>query len=353
MEDGQIMKHQLSASSVHSWCSLESARLNSFMEADHTGGAWCSTTSYLNQWIQINFYIIMKVTGVMTQGRNDIYADHNQWVTKYRVQHSSDTKEWLYIQTSDNTGDEVFEGNRDRDTIVTNVFSTPVQTNLIRIVPIEWHGHISLRFELLGCEDSCVDYEVEDPLETSSCSECYIGQYCNEVRPGLPKALGMEDGAIANSQITSSPGYYYDFRPNNARLNGPSHWSGELREYMWIQIDLLSEVIVSRIQTQGDVYNNYYVKTLAIETGFDASSLTPIMDAGSNITKIFTANKNNHEVVNIPLPKPIATRYVRIVVKSYNIYAPLRLEVIGYECTCPYGLTDGYCAKGMCTYFEL
>ncbi|XP_072017252.1 lactadherin-like [Amphiura filiformis] len=174
---------------------------------------------------------------------------------------------------------------------------------------------------LLERQEYCVpcpaQFEIEKPTDTSSCSACYIDHIYNEVRPGLPKALGMENGYIADNQIKSS-GHNYNRRPKYARLNGPSHWGSNILSHIWIQVDLLSELIVTGIQTQGSATNNKYVKTLAIERGYNVSSLTPITMTGSNITKIFTANQNNHTVVNITFPKPVVARYVRIVVKSYK-----------------------------------
>ena len=46
---------------------------------------------------------------------------------------------------------QVFEGSFDRDTNVIHVFYQPVLAHYVRIRPDEWYGHISMRFELLGC----------------------------------------------------------------------------------------------------------------------------------------------------------------------------------------------------------
>ena len=46
---------------------------------------------------------------------------------------------------------QVFEGSWDTDTPVTHVFYTSVEAHYVRILPQEWHNHIGIRFELLGC----------------------------------------------------------------------------------------------------------------------------------------------------------------------------------------------------------
>ncbi|XP_072017791.1 uncharacterized protein [Amphiura filiformis] len=342
VEDSRIHSSQLEASSVFIASADQDARLNQLRVAGVSTGAWCAAVKDANQWIQVQLLAVTFVNGVMVQGMN---ATWMQWVTKFKVQYREYGDEWSYVRTHDNLDEMAFNGNTDENTVITRIFPAPVLANYIRILPLEWNNGVCLRFDIIGCKVPCpAQFEVDEPPDTSSCSACYIDQMCNEVRPGLPKALGMEDGSVAYNQITGS-GHYYDRQPQYARLNGPSDWSAILQPYMWLQIDLLSELIVTGIQTQGSATTSFYVKTLEIERGFDASSLTPIKDTGSNTAKIFSANENNHGVVNIPFPKPVVARYVRIVVKSYNGYPRLRLEVIGYDCTCPYGLTDGYCAK--------
>ena len=47
--------------------------------------------------------------------------------------------------------EKVFEGSFDRDTNIIHVFYQPVLAHYVRIRPEKWYGHISMRFELLGC----------------------------------------------------------------------------------------------------------------------------------------------------------------------------------------------------------
>jgi len=48
---------------------------------------------------------------------------------------------------------QVFKGNYDRNTQVTNCF-TPVMARTLRIRPLKWHGHISMRFDAYFQEES-------------------------------------------------------------------------------------------------------------------------------------------------------------------------------------------------------
>ena len=46
---------------------------------------------------------------------------------------------------------QVFDGNEDSDTVVLNKLTQPITARYIRLLPIEWHTHISMRIEIYGC----------------------------------------------------------------------------------------------------------------------------------------------------------------------------------------------------------
>ncbi|KAK3093972.1 hypothetical protein FSP39_022381 [Pinctada imbricata] len=87
----------------------------------------------------------------MTQGRDGCCK---QWVTKYRVLYSMDcsnnSNSW-HTLSGHNVSDVFFKGNSDENTIESHDFDCPVIAKCIRINPLEWHNHISMRFDLLGC----------------------------------------------------------------------------------------------------------------------------------------------------------------------------------------------------------
>ena len=49
---------------------------------------------------------------------------------------------------------QFLDGNTDRDSQVTNLFSCPFDALYVRVNPLVWHENIALRFELLGCPPS-------------------------------------------------------------------------------------------------------------------------------------------------------------------------------------------------------
>ncbi|KAJ8027246.1 Discoidin-1 subunit A [Holothuria leucospilota] len=106
-------------------------------------GGWAAKTNNANQWIQVGFDSSRRVTGVLLQGRGGPTTG-DQWVTSFRVLFSDDEK--VFYSTP------VIEGTFDRDTVAHRYFDHPITARYFRINPVTWHGHITLRFDLLGCD---------------------------------------------------------------------------------------------------------------------------------------------------------------------------------------------------------
>ncbi|XP_020605733.1 lactadherin-like [Orbicella faveolata] len=106
-----------------------------------TIGAWSAKISDASQWIQVAFLEVTRITNIGIQGRYDYY---DQWVTKFKVSYSLDGVHFI-------TQSKVYNGNSDRNGIVINDLETPIEARVIRINPVEWHGHIAMRMELYGC----------------------------------------------------------------------------------------------------------------------------------------------------------------------------------------------------------
>ena len=82
--------------------------------------------------------------------------------------------------------------------------------------------------------------------------------FCFCVAPECNKALGMQDGTIADGQISASSERRLDFGPENARLNfGGTRmrvgaWVARKRDRdQWLQVDFGNVTIVTGIDTQG------------------------------------------------------------------------------------------------------
>ena len=90
----------------------------------------------------------------------------------------------------------------------------------------------------------------------------------------------MQNGAIANSQISSSS---YASSAKNARLGGGSYWNPKQRNPSeWFRVDLLSIVTFTAVKTQGSGSGSEYWAQLQIATGFSVDSMSYFKDEEQN-----------------------------------------------------------------------
>eukprot|EP00960_Hanusia_phi_P062612 765213-Hanusia_phi.AAC.3 len=114
--------------------------------------AWSSRYNQVGQWMQIDGGQVQGIAGVMTQGRHDM----DQWVTLFEVEVSEDGDKWIEVECG-----RIFDGNSDRDSKELAVFLKPVIARFVRIYPLDWKGHMSMRAAILLCERPCEGGELE------------------------------------------------------------------------------------------------------------------------------------------------------------------------------------------------
>ena len=169
LSTGFIGDSQLSASS--SYNSDSDVRNIRLATTQRPVAAWCAAHSNVHQHVQVDFGEITRVTGVATQGRGDNYQ---QWVTAYKIMYSNDKRVWkyyrednedkvslafrevLHLYIHDTWYLKAFSANSDRFGVVRNNFAQAVSTRYIRIKPVSWHRHISMRAEFFGCHKGTV-----------------------------------------------------------------------------------------------------------------------------------------------------------------------------------------------------
>lgn len=140
IENGEFDKSNLSVSS--SWQDDHNEQRCALNATFSQGSsAWCSKVCDKNQFLQIAFPERALVMGIATQGR----ADYAQWVQSYILETSDDGEKFSALPT-------VYEANVDQNTVRRHVFATPVCCRYLRVCPVAWHGHISMRLEVYQLE---------------------------------------------------------------------------------------------------------------------------------------------------------------------------------------------------------
>ena len=97
--------------------------------------------------------------------------------------------------------------------------------------------------------------------------DVYLGHFVSDCSP---KPLGMENGAIFDSQLTASSWTASNVTAKDARLNYPRDgaWVPNLGPGQWLQIDLLDyHTSVTSVATQGRSlgYRNQWVTTYKLQ----------------------------------------------------------------------------------------
>ena len=84
LEDGKVPDRAFSASSQwDKYHRANRARLNSVATKRYRGG-WSARKNNRRQWLQVKLKRRARITGLATQGRQDL----NQWVRSYRISYS-------------------------------------------------------------------------------------------------------------------------------------------------------------------------------------------------------------------------------------------------------------------------
>ncbi|XP_019729576.1 milk fat globule EGF and factor V/VIII domain containing b isoform X4 [Hippocampus comes] len=113
--------------------------------------AWTAATNSKSEWLQVDLQSPKKLTGIITQGAKDFGAV--QFVSAFKLAHSDDGQSWSIVKDESTENDKIFPGNSDNNVHKKNLFEPPLFARFVRILPWEWHERITLRMELLGCDE--------------------------------------------------------------------------------------------------------------------------------------------------------------------------------------------------------
>ncbi|XP_072024689.1 uncharacterized protein [Amphiura filiformis] len=171
---------QITASSIYDdgehYLPPEEGRLNNVennwatKQADHQ--------SY--HWIQVDFQDATTITGIQTQG--DGFED-NEWVTELQIQSGDSEDSLTYIMEGNDP--KTFAANTDRNTVVTITFSVQITARYLRIVPTDWHGWVSMRFEVIGCRSAATTSKATTTTDKATTSP-YLSTSPSDERTSQP-----------------------------------------------------------------------------------------------------------------------------------------------------------------------
>lgn len=163
------------------------------------------------------------------------------------------------------------------------------------------------------------------------------------------RSLGVEDSKkVSGGGITASSWYsaYTNFAPSQGRLNNQKgSWCSNTPEKdptPYLQIELPQSTGVCAVATQGSYeYDTHYVTKYEIQTSLDGKNWVTYKENGTN--KIFPGNTNAKDMLKINLDQPVLAMFVRFVVKEWNDWPCMRVEVYGKPANCTVRTTDNEC----------
>ncbi|XP_072175647.1 adipocyte enhancer-binding protein 1-like [Diadema setosum] len=108
--------------------------------------AWVTSATRYGQWIQVDLEHPTCIVGLATQGRRN----NPQWVTEYKVGCGLQAEGIVMVTENSSSGvsEKVFSGNEDQDTVVYNGLPEPHVCRFVRVYPVSWNYHPSMRMEL-------------------------------------------------------------------------------------------------------------------------------------------------------------------------------------------------------------
>eukprot|EP00057_Strongylocentrotus_purpuratus_P010883 XP_011665357.1 PREDICTED: lactadherin-like [Strongylocentrotus purpuratus] len=283
--------------------------------------AWIANPSDQYQWMQVQFESSYIVTAITTQG-GKLFG---KWVTSYTLSSSFDNVAWTDYLNVYTGSIEIIPGNYDRDSHVTHTLARPVVGRFFRIHPKTNEGDISLRMELYGY----------GPLTDAIASLNFEAKFgCNP--PVLGEGLGVEDGRIPDSSLTSSSIWSSGHEAYRGRLNAvvvsgnAGAWvAAAAANNEWIKVDLGEDTLVTGVITQGRPISDQWATSFRISYSRDNINWTFALEKHCGVQKTYAGNFDADTHVTILFPEPVAARYVTLHLVTFARRAAVRFEVLG------------------------
>ena len=246
---------------------------------------WCSHHVSVGQWLQLDNGKIGSISGVITQGR----GNYDQWVKSFKVKYKDESGSWWDIDG------KTFPGNSDRNTKVTTTFSKPVRARYIRIYPQTWHGHISMRADMIA-GDTNTD-------KTPALGDLPYSNHKSSANWG-GDAIGVNHGS--------------------GRLDSGQGWSAlHNTKEEWYQLGVNTPINVAGVAMKGRGNYPQWISSVKIRYQDENDEFKDV-DGGF----VFDANYDSHSLVKIFFENPIRTKAIRFYPQSWDNHASGRFGIL-------------------------
>ncbi|XP_078357479.1 uncharacterized protein LOC144642389 [Oculina patagonica] len=144
-------------------------------------------------------------------------------------------------------------------------------------------------------------------------------------------ALGLENGAIPDGQLSASTEWDAILSIPQGRLGSPRSWSARTNDVnQWYQVDLGSKYTkLTGVGTQGRGDHPQWVQKYKLQYSNDGVNFQYYWEQGQAAEKEFIANADQHTVVYHGLSPPVMARYIRFRILAWHGHISMRAEVYG------------------------
>ncbi len=211
---------------------------------------WAAGSNNTSQWITLNYDVPAYIKGVAIQGRAN---NGGQWVTKAHIESSlTGSAPWTRVLTDANVNTNSLDDVRLD-------FPTSVFTKAIRVVPVAWNNHITLRMGLL----------VKPNEYTSDNLVLHYNPKMSESYPGTGTTLtdltgnGM-NGTMSNITYSNS---VFSFNGTNSQVSIPDNaiiepGSGSWTIEVWMKPKNITGTVIGKYSNGGNGTNISYALRL-------------------------------------------------------------------------------------------
>ncbi|KAG7205161.1 hypothetical protein KM043_018256 [Ampulex compressa] len=289
--------------------------------SEKSAGYWEPKYMDTDQWLDVKFQKPEPIYSIIVQGSNV----EDTYVTSYRILFSEDGHTFSYV-LNDKEQPRVFQGPVDGIKSIEQKFSKPIEARVIRINPLTWHNGITIKMELLGCQEY-----LTTALETRNYTFATTSIiFEKNVQPECEDPMGLDNNVIVPEQVSASSSLT-KLLPN-LKLTSTEIWRPKLdNPHQYIQFDFLASRKITGIQTKG--YNNIWTTAYKILYSIDGHRWNPITDE-NGLEVQFIGNFDDQTIKTNFFDKPLQANYLKIQPVKWHRHIGLKVEVLG--CFLPY-----------------
>nr|XP_034840347.1 hemocytin-like [Maniola hyperantus] len=318
----KLPKEAFSASSyASSLFEPQNAVLNG--RPDTNAGAWSPAKDDKKPYIQVEFPRKEPIYGVQMQG-SPLF---DEYVESYEMMYGDDGNVFSPVKGPDGQS-KIFRGPVDNTHVMKQMIEPPIEAKFVRIMPLSWHSEISVRFEIIGCEEvSTTPTETTVTTTETTTVGTTVGLTTPE-RMQCTEPLGVGGGLPTNMIEVSSN---YDAIPFLS-LKAERGWRplystpGE-----WIMFNFTSPRNITGIKTKGGVKG--HVSAYKVMYTSDLKTFNPVLDSTGK-PRLFPSNFDADSVVMNEFRPPIHAQYLKILPVKWDKNIEIKVEPIG--CFEPY-----------------